>query len=124
MEVYTKIIDSSYQGNELKTAVILLKETPLRAWHEVHFSRLGKTFVYHGFCLGSKHYSEQEIIEVMKDFLATEHWTYKACKTYDDFVQLFGGEMSHSLFQSMRASGKLISTFFAPEELMKFEQDE
>ncbi len=124
MEVYTKIIDSSYQGNELKTAVILLKETPLRAWHEVHFSRLGKTFVYHGFCLGSKHYSEEEIIEEMKDFLVTEYQIYKTCETYDDFVQLFGGEMSHSLFQSMRASGNLISEFFVPEELMNFEQDE
>lgn len=123
MEVYTSIIDSSYQGNELKAEVHLLKETPLRAWYEVHFSRLGETLIYHGFCLRSKRYSEEEIIEEMKDFLVTEYQIYKTCETYDDFVQIFGGEMSHSLFQSMRASGKLISEFFVPEELMNFEQD-
>lgn len=121
IETYVEIIESSYEGTELEVNVSVIKETALSAWYEVRFSRLGKTLIYHGFFLGSKHYSDEEVLAAMKDFLTTEYHVARACPTYTDFVALYGDELSETLYHSMMASAKLITEFFKPEEFMNFE---
>ena len=70
--------------------------------------------------MGNVSHTEDDVIREMKDFLFSEYSVYADCDSYEDFIWMFGSEMSESLYESMKESGRIISEFFSAEELMSF----
>lgn len=115
MKSFSEIIDSSYQGEELKFEISQKTSNVF----DVTISRLGKSFVFYNYtCPSNERQSDEVFIAYFLDFLFGEYQAItQNSNNLEEFESFYGYTDGSDLYQDLTADVDLLTSLFTPHEI-------